>query len=88
MLAPYGRLRMVAVETGVRLVGHALGALGAVLLFAEFFQIPSYVSYDQELEFYNVDLSPNEVAEYSWAGRVGAICLALSFVLQFLAVFL
>lgn len=81
-------LDMVGVETGVRLAGYGLGALGSVLLFGEFFQVPSYIEFDQDLEFYNVDISPDDVSEYSWAGRIGAICLALAFALQFLAVFL
>ncbi|MFC7166224.1 hypothetical protein [Halospeciosus flavus] len=76
------------VVTTLRLAGYALGALGAVLLFVEFFQQPSYISYEPEFESYNVDLSPQEVTEHTWIGRIGALLLALAFALEFFAVFL
>lgn len=76
------------VATTLQLAGYALGALGAVLLFIEFFQQPSYVTYEPEFESYNVDISPQEVTEHTWFGRVGALLLALAFALEFFAVFL
>lgn len=79
---------MVDYAGAVALVGYALGALGGVLLFMEFFQLPSYVEYRAEYKYYNVSLSPNEVDEYTWIGRTGALLVALAFALQFLAALL
>lgn len=75
------------VET-LRLVGPALGAIGAALLFIEFFQLPSYFRYDTDFESYSVDISPEDAQEYTWLGRIGAILIALGFVVQFFANFL
>lgn len=75
------------VET-LRLVGPALGAIGAALLFVEFFQLPSYFRYDTDFESYSIDISPEDAQEYTWIGRIGALLLALGFLLQFLAAFL
>ena len=72
----------------LRLAGYALGAVGAVLLFLEFFQQPSYVSYDTEFNQYSLDISPNDVYEHTWIGRIGAFLLALAFTFEFFAVFL
>ncbi|MFB6155087.1 MAG: hypothetical protein ABEJ22_04270 [Haloferacaceae archaeon] len=72
----------------LQLAGYALGAFGGVLLFVEFFQIPSYVSYDEEFQSYSVDISPQEIAEHTWIGRVGGLCVALGFTALFLATLL
>ncbi|WP_050048376.1 hypothetical protein [Halanaeroarchaeum sulfurireducens] len=71
-----------------QLAGAAIGAVGAILLFIEFFQVPSYVSYDTEFESYNLQISPADAQEYTWFGRLGALALALAFTLQTVAVFL
>lgn len=75
---------MVDSVTGLRLAAAAIGTLGGVLLFIEFFQIPSYVRYQQEWEQYDVEISPGEVEEYTWIGRIGALLLAIAFSIQFL----
>lgn len=79
---------MVAVVPVLRLGGFALGAVGSALLFLEFFQMPSYVSYDRNFNNYDVDMAPMEVDEYTWVGRVGAFLLALAFSAEFFAVLL
>jgi len=79
---------MVELTPTLRLAAGALGALGATLLFLEFFQVPSYIEYNPELSSYSLDLSPTEAAEYTWFGRTGALLLALAFALQFVAAFL
>lgn len=79
---------MVAIGSAVSLVGYALGTLGAVLLFVELFQLPSYVDYQEALGSYSVTASPRDAREYTWAGRVGALLVALAFALQFVAAFL
>lgn len=79
----------MATLTGtLTLAGAALGAVGAVLLFIEFFQLPSYVRYDTDFESYSVEISPNEADEYTWFGRIGAMLLAVGFGLQLAAGFL
>ncbi|USZ68818.1 hypothetical protein NGM10_03560 [Halorussus salilacus] len=72
----------------LELAGYALGALGASLVFFEFFQMPSYVEYSTEYNDYSVDISPKDADEYSWAGRVGAFLLAVAFAIQFLVALL
>ena len=72
----------------VSLAGYALGALGGVLVFVELFMLPSYVSYQENYGSYNIAMSPQEASEYTWAGRVGALLIALAFALQFVATFL
>lgn len=79
---------MVAYSVAVELAGYALGALGGVLLFVELFQLPSYIDYQEGYGSYNVSISPNDAREYTWAGRTGALMIALAFALEFLAVFL
>jgi hypothetical protein len=76
---------MVAVPDLIRLGGYALGTLGGLLVFVEFFQTPNYVEFDEEFETYNLNISPDDVRQYSLAGRAGALCLALGFALLFLA---
>jgi len=77
---------MVDLVQGVRLAGFAAGTLGGALLFMEFFQVPSYVNYDPEYDDYNIDMAPADVRQYTWAGRAGALLVALAFALQFFAV--
>lgn len=72
----------------LELTGYALGALGASLVFFEFFQMPSYVDYSQEYHDYSIDISPNEVREHTWVGRIGAFLIAVAFALEFLAALL
>jgi hypothetical protein len=79
---------MVEYVTTLRLAGYAVGALGAMLLFVEFFQLPSYVSYQDEFDTYELEMTALEMTEHTWAGRVGALLVALAFALEFLAVFL
>lgn len=79
---------MVDMVTTIQLAGSALGALGAVMLFAEFFQLPSYLKYKSDIDSYTLEMAPAEVYEYSWLGRIGALLLAVAFALQFLATLL
>lgn len=78
---------MVDYAVALRLAGSVLGALGGVLLFFEFFQVPTYVTYDAEYNDYSIDISPLEVREHTWLGRVGAFLIATAFALQFLATY-
>lgn len=77
---------MVTLVDAVRLAGFAIGALGGVLVFLEFFMEPSYVDYDPDFDSYSLDLSPTTVTEHTWIGRVGGLCVAVGFALQFFAV--
>lgn len=79
---------MVDYVLALELAGYAIGALGAVLVFFEFFQEPSYVEYEPEFNDYSIDISPMEITEHTWAGRIGAFMIAVSFALQFLAALL
>lgn len=79
---------MVTLVEGLQLFGYAAGALGGSLLFMEFFQVPSYVNYEPEYDNYNVDMTPDDVRQYTWAGRAGALLVAAGFAVQFLAVLL
>lgn len=79
---------MVTLVSSIQLAGYALGALGAGLIFIEFFQQPSYVKYNMEFNDYTVEMSPDEVREHTWLGRIGAFLLAVAFALQFLVVLL
>jgi hypothetical protein len=88
LLATFGRVDMVDLALALELAGYALGALGAALVFFEFFQIPSYVEYSEEYNDYSVDISPMEVTEHTWIGRVGAFLLTVAFALEFLAALL
>ena len=74
--------------TTLRLAGYAVGAFGAALLFLEFFQIPSDVSYDDQVNLYTIEMSPNEVRQHTWIGRAGALALSVAFALLFFAAFL
>lgn len=76
---------MVELVAALELAGYALGALGALLVFFEFFQMPSYLNYTPEHDDYTVDVAPMDVTEHTWVGRVGAFLVAVAFALQFLA---
>lgn len=78
----------VQVAGWLELAGFGAGTLGGALLFVEFFQLPSYVSYDQEYDEYNVEMAPADVRQYTLVGRVGALLISLAFALQFVAVLL
>jgi hypothetical protein len=74
---------MVTIGETLRLVGAALGAVGGTLVFVEFFQQPSYVDYDADLDSYSVDIAPARVTEHTWLGRVGGLLIAAGFALLF-----
>lgn len=67
------------------LAGFALGGLGGVLVFLEFFQTPSYAEYNRSHDQWIIDRRPRDVSEYTWFGRVGALLIGLGFALLFLA---
>ena len=69
----------------LRAVGAAVGCAGGALLFVEFFQMPTYVTYDEEFGGYDLDLAPGEVREHTWLGRVGSLGVSLGFALLFVA---
>ena len=69
----------------LRAVGAAVGCVGGALLFVEFFQMPTYVTYDEEFDGYDLDLAPGDVREHTWLGRVGGLCVSLGFALLFVA---
>ncbi|MDY6819955.1 MAG: hypothetical protein SVG88_14955 [Halobacteriales archaeon] len=79
---------MVAIVSSLALIGYAAGAVGGVLLFIEFFQTPSYITYDTDFNDYNMNITPTDVQEFTWFGRIGALLLALGFALNFLATLL
>lgn len=85
MPASRGLWDMVDLAGTLQLAGYALGALGAGLLFIELFQLPSYLDYQPEFEDYTLQMSPDNPSEYSMAGRVGTLMLALAFALLFIA---
>jgi len=76
---------MVDLAGALRLAGYALGAVGAGLVFIELFQLPSYVGYQPEFDDYTLTISPQDPVEYTWAGRVGALLVALAFAVLFIA---
>lgn len=67
----------------LQLAGAAVGTVGGVLLFIEFFQLPSYVEYTERTDSYNVVVSPRDVQQHTAAGRAGALAVALGFALLF-----
>lgn len=75
---------MVTVDAGLRLAGAFLGAVGGALLALEFFQVPSYVSYDPDFDSYDIDIAPNELTEHTFLGRVGGLLIGVGFSLLFL----
>jgi hypothetical protein len=78
----------MAIATQLSLAGSALGVIGAMLLFVEFFQLPSYVRFDTDFESYSVEISPNDAKEYTMFGRAGAVLIGVAFALQLMATFL
>ncbi|APE95756.1 hypothetical protein [Halodesulfurarchaeum formicicum] len=78
----------MTIATQLYLAGSALGVVGAMLLFVEFFQLPSYVRFDRDFESYSVEISPNDADEYTFFGRAGAILIAIAFALQLTGTFL
>lgn len=76
---------MVELTGALQLLGYALGALGAGLLFIELFQLPTYLEYKREFGGYTLTMSPDDPSEYTWAGRIGALLLSLAFAVLFLA---
>ena len=79
------RTHMLSLSLALTLAGDALGAFGGLLVFIEFFQIPSYLEYEPEFDSYNFDISPLEVTEHTWIGRIGGLLIGLAFALQFTA---
>ena len=79
---------MAEIATLVSLAGYASGTLGAMLLFVEFFQLPNYVTYDQEWDNWQLEVSPAEVKQHTIIGPLGALLVALAFALQFVATLL
>lgn len=76
---------MAGIGSAIALAGSALGTLGGVLVFVEFFLAPSYVSFDTDHQEYTIDIAPSDVREHSWAGRIGALLVSLGFALHFVA---
>lgn len=79
---------MADIGTTVSLAGYALGTLGALLMFVEFFQVPSYIDYDSTADSWRLNVAPREVRQFSTAGRIGALLVGIAFALQFLATLL
>jgi hypothetical protein len=79
---------MAELSVLLSLAGYGLGTLGAALVFIEFFMTPSYLEYQPEWDGWNLTVNPIEADEYSWAGRIGALLMALAFALLFLATLL
>lgn len=67
----------------IELAALAIGTLGAVLLFLEFFQTPSYVSYQKSSDKYRLRMMNDTVEQYTILGRIGAFLIALAFALLF-----
>lgn len=67
----------------LRLAGSALGAVGGLLVFVEFFQTPNYVTYNREWDDYEIEMSPREVEQYTWIGRAGGLLIGAGFALLF-----
>ncbi|MFB6196874.1 MAG: hypothetical protein ABEI52_01210 [Halobacteriaceae archaeon] len=78
----------MSVITTLQLAGNALGVLGALLVFLEFFQQPSYLHYNEEITSYSLEISPVDPHEYTWLGRIGALLIAIGFATQFVALLL
>ena len=76
---------MVEYDIVIALIGYMVGAFGGLLVFIELFQVPSYVKYKPKLNRYDVEIKPLEVQQYTWAGRVGALMIAIAFSLEFIA---
>ena len=76
---------MVEYDVVIALIGYIVGAFGGLLIFIELFQVPSYVKYKPKLNRYDVEIKPLEVQQYTLAGRVGALMIAIAFSLEFIA---
>lgn len=76
---------MVDYLVALELAGYALGAVGAALIFLEFFQEPSYVEYQPQSDRYRLVMMSESIVEYTTLGRVGAFLVATAFALLFLA---
>ena len=76
---------MVTLVEGLSLAGPALGAVGSLLVFVEFMQVPSYVEYRAEFDSYDIDVAPGELREHTWLGRAGGLMIAVGFAMLFLA---
>ncbi|MGM0591337.1 MAG: hypothetical protein ACQETI_06865 [Halobacteriota archaeon] len=76
---------MVQLVELLQLAGSAAGAIGGLLLFIEFFQLPSYVEFNESLASYQLERVPKEVQQYTWLGRIGSFLVALGFSFLFLA---
>ena len=76
---------MVTLVEGLTLAGTALGTVGGALVFVEFMQVPSYVEYREDFDAYDIDISPTELREHTWVGRVGGLLIASGFAMLFLA---
>jgi hypothetical protein len=72
---------MAGVGELLALAGYAIGAIGGVLIFIEFFMTPSYVTYKTEFGEYSISVAPSEVDEYTWAGRLAAPLIPFAFAL-------
>ena len=75
---------MVTLAEGLRLAGAALGAVGGALIALEFFQVPSYVSYDPDFDSYDIDIAPSELTEHTFLGRAGGLLIGVGMSLLFL----
>lgn len=76
---------MASYLTWIELAAYGLGTVGAVMLFVELFQDPSYVEYQPERDRFRILHATDEASEYTAFGRVGAFLLALAFGLLFVA---
>lgn len=79
---------MTDIATTVSLLGYGSGTIGALLIFVEFFQVPNYIDYDPENDSWRINVSPRGVQQFSAAGRIGSLLVAIAFALQFLAILL
>jgi hypothetical protein len=77
---------MVEYDIVIALMGYIVGAFGGLLVFIELFQVPNYVKYKPKLNRYDVEIKPLEVQQYTLAGRVGALMIAIAFSLEFIAI--
>ncbi len=65
------------------LAAYALGTVGGGLLFLEFFQMPPYITYNEDRDRYRITVMQDNIDEYTSLGRAGALMLAGSFALLF-----
>lgn len=67
----------------IELGAYAIGTLGAVLLFLEFFQTPPYIVYHEDRDRYRLSVMNDDIDEYTSLGRIGAFLIAAAFALLF-----